>query len=372
MLARFGKIFPFFAFKINYGTNLKPLSKAVVTRAGVKLIQYGSVPFELKNSGDNSIINANSITTGDLEQGKFSDGSLDGIRHFSLPFGEITMRQWILDGIRITYSEYEFKEYTNLDWKGDFQLVTLFFNLKGKFILPGNGMQSPKEMGSNQHNMFFGKNAKGKMHVEELSMKSFMVQITKDRFMQITNSGNNALNQFIENMSAGKTMSFSEKNMDIDFAISNCINSILDCTYEEPLKKMFLYSKIVALIVFQVLSYNRLNDTIKRYIKTDYDKERILFARDYLIKNIEAPPSLTELSRIAGINEFKLKRGFKEVFGNTVFGYLGELRMELAKNDLLEKGKTITEIAFELGYSSVQHFSNAFKKKFGVAPREVK
>ena len=83
-------------------------------------------------------------------------------------------------------------------------------------------------------------------------------------------------------------------------------------------------------------------------------------------------PAGTELSRIAGINEFKLKRGFKEVFGQTVFGYLNDERMDLAKSDLLEKQKSITEIAFELGFSSVQHFSNAFKKKFGVSPRGVK
>ncbi len=344
----------------------------VVTYAGAKLIEYGSVPFELKHSGDNSIVSANSLTTRDLEQGKFSDGSIDGTRHISVASGEITMRQWILEGLRITYSEYEFKEYTTLDWKGDFELVTLFFNLKGKFSLLGNGMDVPMDVGSNEHNMFYGQSAEGKMIVEELSMRSFMVQITREKFIQIVNSGNDALNQFIENMSAGKTVSFSERNMDIDFAISNCINSIIDCTYEEPLKKMFLSSKVVELIVFQVLCYNRIYDTVKRYIKTDYDKERILFARDYIIKNLETPPSLTELSRIAGINEFKLKRGFKEVFGNTVYGYLGELRMEIAKNELIEKRKTITEIAFELGYSSVQHFSNAFKKKFGIAPREVK
>jgi AraC family transcriptional activator of pyochelin receptor len=46
-----------------------------------------------------------------------------------------------------------------------------------------------------------------------------------------------------------------------------------------------------------------------QYIKKDYDKERIVFARDYLLKNIESPPTLTVLSRIAGINEYKLKGG---------------------------------------------------------------
>ena len=84
------------------------------------------------------------------------------------------------------------------------------------------------------------------------------------------------------------------------------------------------------------------------------------------------PPSLSELARIIGINEYKLKRGFKEIFGNTVFGYLSDARLEIAKMDLLENKKTVSEIALELGYSSLPHFSNAFKNKFGVSPAKLK
>jgi AraC-like DNA-binding protein len=97
-----------------------------------------------------------------------------------------------------------------------------------------------------------------------------------------------------------------------------------------------------------------------------------MYAREYLISHMETPPGLSELARIIGINEYKLKRGFKEMFGNTVFGYLSDLRLEMAKNELLENRNTASTIASELGYSSVQHFSNAFKKKFGYAPSKLK
>lgn len=58
------------------------------------------------------------------------------------------------------------------------------------------------------------------------------------------------------------------------------------------------------------------------YVRTDYDKQRIFFARDCLLKNIDAPPTLSQLARAAGLNEFKLKKGFKEIFNQTVFEYL--------------------------------------------------
>ena len=105
------------------------------------------------------------------------------------------------------------------------------------------------------------------------------------------------------------------------------------------------------------------------YIKKEYDRERILFARDYLLKHIENPPSLPELARLAGINEFKLKNGFKEIFNQPVFAWLADVRIETAMAELMKKNRPITEIAFELGFSSPQHFSAAFKRKYGVPPR---
>ena len=107
------------------------------------------------------------------------------------------------------------------------------------------------------------------------------------------------------------------------------------------------------------------------FIKKEYDRERIRFARDYLIRHMENPPSLAELSRLAGINEFKLKNGFKELIGLPVFAWLADYRLETARNELMKNCKTVTEIAFELGYSSPQHFSTAFKRKFGVPPGKI-
>jgi len=154
----------------------------------------------------------------------------------------------------------------------------------------------------------------------------------------------------------------------MDINMLNGINAIVDCKYQPELKKMFLLSKSIELLVLQAEAYNKAKDGGPKFLKTEYDKERIIYAREYLIKHLDMPPGLSELARAAGINEYKLKKGFKETFGNTVFGYLAETRLELAKNDLLDKKKSVSEIAFELGYSSVQHFSNAFKKKFGVSP----
>jgi AraC-type DNA-binding domain-containing proteins len=96
------------------------------------------------------------------------------------------------------------------------------------------------------------------------------------------------------------------------------------------------------------------------------------FAHQYLLEHLAMPPSINELARIAGINSFKLRNGFKELFGDTIFGYLNSFRLEKAYHMILWSEKNMTQIAFELGFSSLQHFSTAFKKAYGCSPKKIK
>lgn len=290
----------------------------------------------------------------------------------NIPFGQLTAKQWLFDDIKILYSETYLDKPAELDWKGDTELVTMHFNLQGKTSIKQDGMSNSFELNGNQHNLFYGTAAEGKMKFDELRMKSFMVQFTKDSFLTISKDGNESLKQFADKIVSGTPVTFSNSNLNIDLPIQTCINSILSCDYSDGLKRLFLLSKTIELLVLQAESFNNFQNSKSEYIKHDYDKERIVFARDYLVKNIESPPTLIELAKIAGINEYKLKRGFKEMFNQTAFSYLSDLRLDLAKNDLLEGKKQATEIAFELGYCSLQHFSNSFKKKFGITPSQTR
>lgn len=290
----------------------------------------------------------------------------------NIPFGQLTAKQWLFDDIKILYSETYLDKPAELDWKGDTELVTMHFNLQGKTSIKQDGMSNSFELNGNQHNLFYGTAAEGQMKFDELRMRSFMVQFTKDSFLTISKDGNESLKQFADKIVSRTPVTFSNSNLNIDLPIQTCINSILSCDYSDGLKRLFLLSKTIELLVLQAESFNNFQNSKSEYIKHDYDKERIVFARDYLVKNIESPPTLIELAKIAGINEYKLKRGFKEMFNQTAFSYLSDLRLDLAKNDLLEGKKQATEIAFELGYCSLQHFSNSFKKKFGITPSQTR
>ena len=109
-----------------------------------------------------------------------------------------------------------------------------------------------------------------------------------------------------------------------------------------------------------------------QYCKTHTDIDKIHEVSARLIHNLRYTPSISELAREIGMNEKKLCYGFKEVFGNTIFGYLYDYKMQLAQQLLLHTDKSVGEIALQCGYEHLSHFSTAFKRKFGLSPQEMR
>jgi AraC-like DNA-binding protein len=100
--------------------------------------------------------------------------------------------------------------------------------------------------------------------------------------------------------------------------------------------------------------------------------DRMVEARDRVLARMDAPPSLAELARLVGTNEFALKRDFKAAFGTTVYGLLLDRKLAHARALLLDTDRPIGEIAREVGYAHPAHFSTAFKKKYGVPPSSLR
>jgi AraC-like DNA-binding protein len=108
-----------------------------------------------------------------------------------------------------------------------------------------------------------------------------------------------------------------------------------------------------------------------KFLANEADREKIAQAREILLQHIGEPLTIRELSRKVAINECYLKKGFKEMFGTTIFDFYQGQRMEHARYLLYEKGLSVTEVSLMLGYSSISHFSTAFKKHTGIKPCEL-
>ncbi|PIG95278.1 AraC family transcriptional regulator [Gloeocapsopsis sp. IPPAS B-1203] len=151
-------------------------------------------------------------------------------------------------------------------------------------------------------------------------------------------------------------------------AMQLALAQILNCPYQGVLKQMYLESKSVELLVL-FLNQAQINSgtTSKIRLQAD-DVERINEAKKILIQHIDNPPTLLTLARQVGLNDRKLKQGFRQVFNTTVFGYLHHYRMEKARQLLIEQW-SISAIATAVGYASPTAFNAAFRRKFGTNPK---
>ncbi|MCP4118469.1 MAG: helix-turn-helix transcriptional regulator [Desulfobacteraceae bacterium] len=144
---------------------------------------------------------------------------------------------------------------------------------------------------------------------------------------------------------------------------------LLDCPFHGTTRRIYLESKAMELVALQLetLVFDKSSGAgTKPPDRSETD--RIYEAREIILNRYLNPPSLGELSRQVGLNEFKLKKGFQKVFGNTVFGCLFDHRMEQARLHVEERKKSVKEIAHAVGYQSTSRFSDAFKRKFGTRP----
>lgn len=150
--------------------------------------------------------------------------------------------------------------------------------------------------------------------------------------------------------------------------MQHIVDNIFNNEYEGKAKMMFFRSQITALLSHFFWQLSKMQTEV---IKSP-EREKLLQAKEILSDNLDAPPSLTELSRQIGLNTFALKKEFKELFGVPVFKYLQNERMTKAHELIRSQSATVQEAAWHVGYDSLSSFSNAFTKKFGFRPSEIK
>jgi AraC family transcriptional regulator, transcriptional activator of the genes for pyochelin and ferripyochelin receptors len=150
------------------------------------------------------------------------------------------------------------------------------------------------------------------------------------------------------------------------------LQQILNCPYTGSIQQVYLEGKALELIALQSAHFLQFEPSSPRYSLKRSDVDRIHQARAIVIQRLENPPSLLELARAVGLNDCTLKRGFRQVFNTTVFGYIRQQRLTKARQLLQETELSIAEVTCLVGYTHPGHFAAAFKREFGVSPKSFK
>ncbi|PZO35598.1 MAG: AraC family transcriptional regulator [Shackletoniella antarctica] len=174
------------------------------------------------------------------------------------------------------------------------------------------------------------------------------------------------LSKTLQNMLAGECKFPFVDPIAITPGMQTALWQILQCPYQGLTQTLYLEAKSLELIA---LFLDAIDDgsTSQPVLHRD-DLERIHQARQILQNNLQTPPSLIDLARQVGLNDRKLKEGFRQAFNTTVFGYLTQQRMEKACQ-LLVQQRSVAAVAAIVGYASPTAFSGAFRRRLGMTPK---
>ncbi|NNC69632.1 MAG: helix-turn-helix transcriptional regulator [Flavobacteriaceae bacterium] len=148
------------------------------------------------------------------------------------------------------------------------------------------------------------------------------------------------------------------------------LNQILNNNLHHSIENLFLKGK-----AYELLShyFNRSEDADIEQCPFLVDEQNVIKirqAKDIVINRMAEPPGLQELANEVGLTLKKLKEGFKQIYGDSVYSFLFDYKMEYARK-LLESNKlNVNEVGHKIGYSTSSHFIAAFKKKYGTTPKK--
>ena len=172
-----------------------------------------------------------------------------------------------------------------------------------------------------------------------------------------------------------KEFNTMNQHLPADAAVLGILKNILECPFEGEMKIAYLKEHIRALFTLQLFHFNALipgASTTSDNRITERDRDILHAVKEYIDLNFLNPNSLESLSRHFGLNEFKLKHGFKIVFETSPIRYLQHKRLSFALSLLRDTDKSIKEISQEIGYAHAANFTTAFVRTFGHSPQHFR
>ena len=283
------------------------------------------------------------------------DRNVPGSIHYSIKRYK-RLPQWSIDDTGILeYMYITSDEVTN--------------NLQLKFCLSGNIYCDQKQTECDNCKSNSTQNCSNK--IESIDVLSFSFSPS---YLQQFVKANKTSHTFSDQVLAfTHTNSFS-KILPLCGKTRMAIDALLNHTYTDTHANIFVNAQMQILLLYSMdcmLGDKEETGFSCKFLSNEADRDKIIKAREILLQRIGEPITIKALSRKVAINECYLKKGFKEIFGTTIFDFYQSQRMEHAKYLLYEKGLSVTEVSHLLGYSSISHFSTAFKKQTGIKPCEL-
>ena len=151
-------------------------------------------------------------------------------------------------------------------------------------------------------------------------------------------------------------------------SLQRIVNEIMTESVDEAFKLFFLRIKAEELVCKLLMELEK-RDEKRLYALNIHDIQAIYKIKEEMLKELGTPPIIRELAVSANMSPTKLKRLFKQIFGNSIFSYYQEFRMKEAARLLKDEKLSVSEVGYQLGFTNLSHFSRVFSEYAGMKPK---
>ncbi len=283
-------------------------------------------------------------------------------------------KEILLDSVAIIIRDDIIDAPLSIDLKYNYPYIKIHFELGEESVYTPNTSDGIKiAIGKNQFNFFYLPVVDGTLSFINQHKKSLEIVISEQYIRNIFKSGFEQISgRFGNALGNRKPYKLFEHSANIPSSLLIIINEIVNCSFQQEIKMIYLESKVkeVFSYIFSIINADMLNK--RTVIMSSEERKQVFQIERFLEAKMDESYTIKKLSLLFGINETKLKRNFKQMTGKPIFSYLTDLRMEKAKSLLINNRLNVSEVAYVVGYKNPQHFTAAFKRKFNCVPSDFK
>ena len=282
--------------------------------------------------------------------------------------GESTFEEFVLEkGFYILHFQNQSNTVENFEREIDSSYIQIHFCLKGnsKFLF-NNGNYSFDVL-DNRSILLYNPQRVLPINLEiqpKTTLISLLISIEKFHSLFSKESG---YIPFLSDENSNKKYYDDTK---IKTSVSLVLKQIINSNSNSTIRDLYIKGKAYELLSLHFQKEENTNGEYCPFLVDEQNVLKIRKAKEIIISRMAEPPSLQELANEIGLNIKKLKEGFKQIYGDTVFSFLFDYKMEHARRLLESNQFNVNEVGVKIGYSTSSHFIAAFKKKFGTTPKK--
>lgn len=152
-------------------------------------------------------------------------------------------------------------------------------------------------------------------------------------------------------------------------SLQKIVDEIVTAPIDKTFELFFLRIKAEELICRLLMELEK-RDEQRLYPLNPQDIQTIYGIKERMLEHLDTPPMIKDLAVCANMSPSKLKRLFKQIFGNSIFSYYQEFRMKEAARLLREEKLSVSDVGYQLGFTNLSHFSRVFEEHAGMKPKQ--